>query len=315
VDHFKQIATFVNVAQRGSLSAAARHEGIAPAMVSRRLDALEARLGVKLLQRTTRRLSLTPEGNAFVEDCQKILRDLQDAESAVAARGAEATGQLRITAPAGFGRKYVAPIVAEFLHSQPRVSVALELSDRIVDLIAEGIDCAVRFGEQADSSLVRVPLGESRRVVVAAPTYLERHGTPRQPKDLVKHRCLVLGDAGGQGVQRGWSFQMDAGVQALRVDGPLTCNDGAVLHEWALGGLGLTWRSLWEIGEDLAAGRLVTVLDEFEAPPTRVYGVFPARKHLPLRLRTFVDYLKVAFAAAPLASVLQAVQPPSRSRR
>ncbi|MFN8822616.1 MAG: LysR family transcriptional regulator [Betaproteobacteria bacterium] len=316
MDHFKQIATFVSVAQRGSLSAAARHEGIAPAMVSRRLDALEARLGVKLLQRTTRRLSLTPEGSAFVEDCQKILRDLEDAESAVAARGAEATGHLRLTAPAGFGRKYVAPIVADFMRSQPRVSVALDLSDRIVDLLAEGIDCAVRFGEQADSSLVRVPLGESRRVVVASPGYLERHGTPRQPRDLARHRCLVLGDAaaGQQGAQRGWSFTIDGAVQSLRMEGPLSCNDGAVLHDWALGGLGLSWRSLWEVGEDLSARRLVSVLDEFSAPPTRVYGVFPARKHLPLRLRAFVDYLKRAFAAAPLDRVLAASPPPSHRR-
>lgn len=314
MDHFKQIATFVNVAQRGSLSAAARHEGIAPAMVSRRLDALEARLGVKLLQRTTRRLSLTPEGSAFVEDCQRILRELEDAESAVAARGAEATGHLRITAPAGFGRKYVAPMVAEFARTQPRVTVGLDLSDRIVDLLAEGIDCAVRFGEQADSSLVRVPLGESRRVVVAAPGYLERHGTPKEPRDLARHRCLTLGDASGasQGAQRGWSFVIDGAVQALRIDGPLSCNDGAVLHEWSLAGLGLTWRSLWEVGDDLAAGRLVSVLDDFAAPPTRVYCVFPVRKHLPLRLRSFVDFLKASFAAAPLTRVLSASKPRSR---
>jgi DNA-binding transcriptional LysR family regulator len=306
LDHFKQIATFVDVAQRGSLSAAARHEGIAPAMVSRRLDALEARLGVKLLQRSTRRLSLTPEGSAFVEDCQKVLRDLQDAESAVSARGAEATGHLRLTAPAGFGRKYVAPIVAEFMRSHPRISVALDLSDRIVDLLAEGIDCAIRFGEQADSSLVRVPLGQSRRVVVVAPGYLERHGTPLHPGDLVRHRCLVLGDAGGRqpGAQRGWSFEIDGAVQPLRVEGPLACNDGAVLHDWALAGLGLTWRSLWEVGEDLAAGRLVSVLDGFSAPPTRVYAVFAARKHLPLRLRSFVDYLKLAFQSPRLDHVL-----------
>lgn len=297
----------MNVAQRGSLSAAARHEGIAPAMVSRRLDALEARLGVKLLQRTTRRLSLTPEGTAFVEDCQRVLRDLEDAESAVAARGAEATGHLRVTAPAGFGRKYVAPMVAAFVRGQPRVSVGLELADRIVDLLAEGMDCAVRFGEQADSSLVRVPLGESRRLVVAAPNYLERFGRPRHPRELARHRCLVLGDgAGSQGVQRGWNFEVDGAVHAMRVDGPLACNDGAVLHEWSLAGLGLTWRSLWEVGEDLAAGRLVTVLDDYAAPPTRVYCVFPARKHLPLRLRTFVDYLKTAFAAPPLTQVLDA---------
>ena len=151
VDQFKQISTFVNVVARGNLSAAARHEGIAPAMVSRRLDALEARLGIKLMQRTTRRITLTPEGTAFAEDCQRILRDLLEAESAVAARGVEASGNLRITAPAGFGRLFVAPLAAEFAREHPKVSVTLDLSDRIADLIADGFDCAIRFGEEADN--------------------------------------------------------------------------------------------------------------------------------------------------------------------
>lgn len=304
MDHFKQIATFVNVAQRGSLSAAARHEGIAPAMVSRRLDALEARLGVKLLQRTTRRLTLTPEGTAFVEDCQRILRELEDAESAVAARGVQATGHLRVTAPAGFGRKFVAPLAAEFGQAHPQVSVALDLSDRVMDLLAESMDCAIRFGEQADSSLVRIALGESRRLVVAAPGYLQRHGRPQHPNDLHQHRCLALGDASSQSSQRGWMFNIDGAIESVRVAGPIACNDGAVLHDWALAGLGLAWRSLWEVGEDLAAGRLVPVLEAFEAPATRVYCVFPARKHLPLRLRVFVDFLKERFARPPLNHVL-----------
>lgn len=303
VDQFKQINTFVHVVQRGSLSAAARHEGIAPAMVSRRLDALEARLGVKLLQRTTRRVTLTPEGSAFVEDCQRILRELEEAESAVAARGVEASGHLRITAPAGFGRKFVAPLVAQFARLHPKVSVAIDLSDRISDLMNEGLDCAIRFGEEADSSLVRLPLGESRRLVVAAPAYLQRYGVPAHPRDLQQHACLTLGDI-GTSQQRGWLFDDAGQVHAFRLGGPLACNDGAVLHEWALEGLGLAWRSLWEVGEDLQAGRLTSVLDEFAAPPTRVYCVFPARKHLPLRVRLFVDFVKAQFATAPLAQVL-----------
>lgn len=314
MDQFKQISTFVHVVQRGSLSAAARHEGIAPAMVSRRLDALEARLGVKLLQRTTRRVTLTPEGSAFVEDCQRILRELEDAESAVAARGVEASGHLRITAPAGFGRKYVAPLVAEFARQHPKVSVALDLSDRISDLMAEGLDCAIRFGEEADSSLVRLPLGESRRIVVAAPTYLQRHGAPLHPRDLAQHACLTLGDV-GTSQQRGWLFTVDGQMQAFRLGGPLACNDGAVLHEWALAGLGLAWRSLWEVGEDIAAHRLLAMLDPFAAPPTRVYCVFPARKHLPLRVRLFVDFIKGRFAAAPLSRVLASAGPPPRGKR
>lgn len=304
MDQFKQIATFVLVAQRGSLSAAARHEGIAPAMVSRRLDALERRLGVKLMQRTTRRLSLTPEGAAFVEDCQRILREMEDAEAAVSSQRADAIGHLRLTAPAGFGRQYVAPIVAQFVRSHGRATVSLDLTDRLVDLVGEGYDCALRFGEQADASLVRIALGESRRVVVAAPPYLKRCGKPRHPDELAAHECMTLGDAAGGSSQRGWTFTVGGDVVHARLGGKLACNDGAVLHDWALAGLGLTWRSWWEVHEDLAAGRLVSVLDEYAAPPTPVYCVVPARKHLPLRVRLFADALRHAFDEPPLADLL-----------
>jgi DNA-binding transcriptional LysR family regulator len=316
MDHFKQIATFVSVAQRGSLSAAARHEGVAPAMVSRRLDALEARLGVKLLQRTTRRLSLTPEGAAFVEDCQRVLNELEAAETAVSARGAEATGHLRVTAPAGFGRKYIAPIVADFACEHPRVTVSLDLSDRLVDLLAEGMDCAIRFGEQADSSLVRIKLGDSLRVIVAAPEYLRKYGQPKHPAELAHHHCLTLGDSSGVGAspQRGWTLMVDGAPTTFRVSGTLACNDGAVLHDWALAGLGMAWRSLWEVGEDILAGRLVSVLDPYAAPPTHVYCVFPARKHLPLRVRMFVDRLKASFAEDSLRLALGAVDLPRMPR-
>jgi len=304
MDQFKQIATFVSVAQRGSLSAAARHEGIAPAMVSRRLDALERRLGVKLMQRTTRRLSLTPEGAAFVEDCQRILREMEEAEAAVASQRANAIGHLRLTAPAGFGRLHVAPVVAQFIRSHSRATVSLDLTDRLVDLIGEGYDCALRFGEQADSSLVRIPLGESRRVVVAAPAYLKRHGIPKHPEDLAAHVCLALGDAAGTTPQRGWTFRIAGKVINARINGKLACSDGAVLHDWAIAGLGLAWRSWWEVHEDLASGRLVSVLDSYAAPPTPVFCVMPARRHLPLRVRVFVDALKHAFESAPLADLL-----------
>lgn len=308
MDRFKQITTFVNVTQRGSLSAAARHEGIAPAMVSRRIDALEARLGVKLLRRTTRRLSLTPEGAAFVEDCQRILSDLEAAETAVSARGVEATGHLRVTAPAGFGRKYIAPLVAEFAREHPRLNVSLDLSDRVVDLLAEGFDCAIRFGEQADSALARIKLGESLRVVVAAPVYLRRRGQPGHPVELARHLCLTLADGTGAGTapQRGWTFTIDGAPSTIRVAGALACNDGAVLHDWALAGLGLAWRSLWEVGDDIRAGRLVSVLDSYAAAPTPVYCVLPARKHLPTRVRLFIDKLRASFADDALRLALGA---------
>ena len=309
MDQFKQISTFVHVVQRGSLSAAARHEGIAPAMVSRRLDALESRLGVKLLQRTTRRVSLTAEGSAFVEHCQRILRELEDAESAVAARSVEVTGQLRLTAPAGFGRQFIAPLVAQFVETHPRVNVALDLSDRVVDVVAEGFDCAIRFGEHADASLVRIPLGASRRVVVASPAFLARH-RPRSIDDLTHLPCLALAETGGSaaGSQRGWTLMQGRTPSVIRVAGTLSCNDGAVLHGWCLAGLGLAWRSMWEVSEDVAAGRLETVLDELAAPPVPVVGLLPARKHLPSRVRTFIDFVKEAFQSPHVVAALGAPQ-------
>lgn len=294
MDAFKQITSFVATATHGSLSAAARTEGVTPAIVGRRLDALEARLGVKLMQRTTRRLSLTSEGQAFLEDCQRILDDLANAEAAVSLGGVKASGNLKISAPAGFGRKHVAPLVGDFMAANPELTVNLDLTDRLVDLLKESIDCAVRIGELADSSLVSVRLGEMRRVVVASPAYLVAHGVPRAPADLARHNCLVLGQ------QRGWSFRdPDSGVvQTLKVNGSFECNDGAVLHEWALKSRGLAWRSLWEVGSDVREGRLTTVLDAWQAPPMGIYAVFPERRHLPLRVRLFIDLLKETYERA-----------------
>ncbi|KVV46313.1 LysR family transcriptional regulator [Burkholderia territorii] len=290
MDRFKQIETFAAVAAKGSLSAAAHAEGVAPAIIGRRLDALEERLGVKLLVRTTRKLTLTFEGSAFLEDCQRIINDMQNAEASVSAGGVKASGHLRISAPAGFGRRHVAPLVPEFSGAHPDVSVTLDLSDRMVDLVNEGFDCAVRLGELPDSSLVSLKLGENRRVCVASPAYLARRGTPATLDELARHNCLALAANANQ--QRGWSFQEDGKVVSIRVSGTMECSDGAVLHEWCLAGYGLAWRSWWEVGEDIAAGRLVSVLDAFAAPPIGIHAVFPQRRHLPLRVRLFLDYLK-----------------------
>lgn len=286
MDKLKQIESFVAVASRGSLTAAAAAEGIAAGVVSRRLDALEARLGVKLLLRTTRRVTLTFEGSAYLEDCQRILRELGEAEASVSLGGVKARGHLRVSAPAGFGRRHVAPLVMQFLDAHPEVTVNLDLSDRLVDLVNEGVDCAIRVGELTDSSLVSIKLAENRRAVVASPNYLARHGTPRTLEDLARHDCLSLGQ------QRGWLFRVGEETVSIKVSGLLECNDGAVLHEWALAGRGLAWRSLWEVGTDLKSGALVAVLDEFAAPPTGIYAVFPQRKYLPLRVRLLIDHLK-----------------------
>lgn len=289
MDTFKQLEAFVLTAQRGSLSAAAAQLGVTPAIVGRRIDALEARLGVKLMQRTTRRLALTFEGDAFLENGLRILDDLANAEASVSLGGVKASGHMKLSAPAGFGRRHVALPVREFLAAHPDVTVNLDLSDRLVDLVNEGIDCAIRVGDLADSTLVSIKLAENRRAVVASPDYLARRGTPQAPADLVRHDCLSLGP------QRGWAFADPAEggrVDTVKVNGRFECNDGAVLREWALAGMGLSWRSLWEVGDDLRHGRLVTVLDAYAAPPTGIWAVFPQRRHLPLRVRLFIDFLK-----------------------
>ncbi len=290
MDRLKQLESFVSAAARGSLSAAARAEGVAPAVIGRRLDALEERLGVKLLVRTTRRLNLTHEGSAFLEDCQRLLADIASAEASVSAGGVKASGHLRITAPAGFGRRHVAPLVPPFRQAHPEVTLSLNLSDRVVDLAGEGYDCAVRVGDFPDSSLVSVRLADNRRLCVATPEYLRRCGTPRHPGELARFDCLTLSTDASQ--SRGWAFQEAGEVSYLKPGGPLDCSDGQVLHDWCLQGQGVAWRSTWEVEAEIASGQLVEVLAEYAAPPNGIYAVFPQRKHLPLRVRLWLDFLK-----------------------
>ena len=328
MDKLKQLESFVSVVARGSLTGAAKAEGVAPAVMGRRLDALEERLGVKLLVRTTRRISLTHEGSAFLEDCQRLLADLSDAEASVSAGGLKASGHLRITAPAGFGRRHVAPLVTRFRELHADVTMSLNLSDRVVDLAGEGFDCAVRVGDMPDSSLVSVRMADNRRLCVATPRYLQTRGTPKHPSELAKFDCLTLSSDASQ--TRGWAFRVPRNAQGqqlksvltdpgvprnaqgqqlggvltdavadqdhevvyLKPGGPLDCSDGQVLHDWCLAGYGIAWRSTWEVESEIAAGLLVPVLEEFAAPANGIYAVFPQRKHLPLRVRLWIDFLK-----------------------
>ncbi len=295
MDQFKQISTFVEVTSKGSLSAAARAEGIAPAMIGRRLDALEERLGVKLLQRTTRKIALTNEGASFLEDCQRILAELEDAESAVSERSTHASGHLMISAPAGFGRQHVAPLMPSFLAEHRDVTITLNLNDRLVDLIGEGVDVAIRIASLSDSNLISTKLADNQRVVVASPAYIKRHGRPETLADLQKHNCLAMSSEGNQ---RGWTFRQHGKITTFKITGNMICNDGQVLHDWALSGKGLAWRSMWEVGSAIESGKLVSVLDEFAAPGNDIYAVFAQRQHLPLRIRVFVDFLRRTYAQA-----------------
>lgn len=299
MDKLKAFESFVSVAQKGSLTAAANAEGVAPAIIGRRLDGLESHLGVKLLVRTTRRITLTHEGSAFLEDCQRLLADVANAEASVSAGGLKASGHLRITAPAGFGRRHVAPLVPQFCTAHPDVTVSLNLSDRVVDLAAEGFDCAVRVGDLPDSSLVSVRMADNRRLCVATPEFLKRHGTPQTPNDLMRLRCLTLSSDASQ--TKGWAFRVPTATGAhelihLRPAGRMDCSDGQVLHDWCLAGFGIAWRSTWEVATQIKSGQLVSVLDDFAAAPNGIYAVFSQRKHLPLRLRLWIDFLKDRYA-------------------
>lgn len=299
MDKLKAFESFVSVATRGSLTAAARAEGVAPAIMGRRLDALEAHLGVKLLVRTTRRMTLTHEGSAFLEDCQRLMSDVANAEASVSAGGLKASGHLRITAPAGFGRRHIAALVPRFRSVHPAVTVSLNLSDRMADLAGDGFDCAVRVGDMPDSSLVSVRVADNRRLCVATPQYLAQRGTPQTPVELAQHDCLTLSSEASQ--TRGWAFcTRSAGGESelihIRPRGQLDCSDGQVLYEWCLAGHGIAWRSSWEVEQEVASGQLVPVLEAFAAPPNGVYVVFPQRKLLPLRVRLWIDFLKHHFA-------------------
>lgn len=290
MDRFSQLEAFVASATLGSFSAAARAEGVTPALIARRLDALEARLGIRLFVRSTRRLALTAEGHTLLEEAPAILHGLQETEARLSRGGAQAVGLLRVSAPAGFGRRHIAPRLPDLQAQYPDLEISLDLSDNFVDLANDRFDCAIRIGDLDDSSLVSTRLADNQRVVVGAPSYLRWAGIPTHPSDLVHHRCLSLSAKSGQA--RGWLFRIDGQTVAQRVHGPLVCSDGSVLRQWCLDGHGLAWRSLWEVHEDIHHARLTIVLDEFKAPTNGIFALMPNRRLTPTRVRVFVDWLK-----------------------
>ncbi len=288
MDKLKAFESFVSVATKGSLTAAAKAEGVAPAIMGRRLDALEEHLGVKLMVRTTRRISLTHEGSAFLEDCQRLLTDVSNAEASVSAGGVKAAGHLRITAPAGFGRRHVAPLVPNFYALHPEVKISLNLSDRVVDLAAEGYDCAVRVGDLPDSSLISVRLADNRRLCVATPA-LPGSGTGRRSTRASwrSTACLTLSSDASQ--TRGWAFRLPrpeggSDVAYIKPSGPLDCTDGQVLYDWCLDGWGIAWRSTWEVERDIAAGPAGAAAGRLCRPAQwHLHGVSAAQAHAAAR--------------------------------
>jgi len=290
------MTVFAKVVGAGSLSAAARELGLSPALVSRDLAALEARLGVRLINRTTRSLHLTDEGASYYEACSRLLAEVDEADAAVAAGRVEPQGVLRVALPASFGHIHVAPRIPAFAAQYPKVRLALSLSDRSVNVIEEGFDIAVRIAELEDSSLAARKLAPNRRVVCASPDYLARHGTPRLPEDLIHHNVLTTGD-----FAMSWDFKDPRGKPGtVRVGGRHACDNWEVLREWALAGLGIALKSTWDVYQHLQDGSLVELFPGYAFhSDVAIYAVYPHRRHLPAKTRVFIEFLAALFGPEP----------------
>ena len=287
---YTELHSFVQVAQKGSFAAASLVEGVTPAILGRRLDSLEWRLGCKLMHRSTRGLRLTELGEQFLERARILLREFDEIEAEIGSNSSMVKGHLMVSAPAGFGRLHVAPHALAFQERYPNLKLSFNLTDHVVDLVGEGYDLGIRIGEVRDANYVAVKLFPNRRVVCGTPAYFVRHGKPQTPEDLINHNCLAFTMQGGQ--QRGWIFMRDGEQLAVKVSGNLACNDGEQLFSWGAQGVGLGWRSTWEIQGELRRGELVTVLDEFALPDYDIQAVYPQQRYLPAKTRFFIDYLR-----------------------
>lgn len=297
MDRLTSMTIFRRVVELGSFSAAARELNLSVAAASKHVARLEERLGVRLLNRTTRRLSLTEAGGTYYEHARRLLIETEEMEQAVGQLQVAPRGVLRVNAPMSFGLGYVAPLVARFLEPYPELRIDLTLNDRYVDLIGEGVDLAIRIGEMADSTLLTRRLAPSRRCLVAAPAYLARHGTPRVLADLARHRCLIYayqltGDT--------WRFRTAFGDRDIPVAGPLRVNNGDATRLASLDGLGIALQPAFIVGPDIAAGRLVELHLEDGAPiPLDIRAVYPPSRFVPAKTRLFIEFLLDAYADAP----------------
>lgn len=288
MDKLKAMQAFVQIAEAGSLTAAARAlDSSLPAMV-RTLAALEAHLGVRLVHRTTRRMSLTEEGKLYLESCRQLLGAVQEAEAALVADVSEPTGLLHITAPVMFGQLHITPAVMRFVQRFAQVQCNVVLADRVVNLLEEGLDLGIRIGALEDSSLVAQPLGTLRRVVVASPQYLAQVGRPTHPRDLLQANCIrFLGTSGPW-----WTFHTQNKTFTVPVSGNLTFNHNAPVLDACLAGMGFGMFVSYQVAPYLADGRLELVLEAFEPPPRPIQVVYPHARLLPARTRAFIDFIK-----------------------
>lgn len=288
----EDLRIYIAVIHAGNFTAAAEQLMLSKQYVSRRMAALEASLGVRLLIRNTRKLSVTDAGLLFAQHAQRILDEIQEAELAVSEQQQTLRGTFRINLPMSFGMSHLSPLIAEFLSHHPALQFQIELADRYVDVIGEGVDMAIRIGTLADSTLIARPLGELKRVICCSPDYLKRAGTPQHPDELLQHACLRYGREG----QNGWELQVNGIAKWLAVQGPMVSNNGEVLRDAALAGLGLVLLPAFIVESALQRGELVTVLDGCQPPPLSLNAVYPQH-----RQRSEVNHQLLAFLQTRLA--------------
>ena len=289
------LAFFAVLARQPSLAAAAPELGLSAPAVSRRLAALEHRLGVRLLNRTTRRLSLTPEGERYLEEGSRLLRDIEQLERALGDSRNLPRGLLRINATFGFGRRHLAPAVSDFVRRHPEVEVILELTDRPLDLTAHAIDIGIRFGVPPDARVLARHIAANRRLLCAAPAYLATHGTPTEPRELVHHQCIVIRE--NNAAYNTWHVSDGKQQETVKVHGALATNHGEIAVDWGLAGHGILLRSEWDVAPYLRAGTLQQVLPAWSDPSADIHAIYPQRHHLSAKVRVFLDFLADRFAA------------------
>jgi DNA-binding transcriptional LysR family regulator len=291
-----ELGFFVALATNGSLSGAARELGITPAAVSKRLSQMEARLGVPLVNRTTRRMSLTPDGELLLEHGRRILGEIADLDQMLSASKGQPKGQLRVNATLGFGRLHIAPAISQYVLRYPEVDVQLQLSVKPPPLTEDQFDVCIRFGEPGDTRVIAKKLAHNRRLLCASPKYIATHGEPLIPSELVRHNCICIRQ--GDEAYGTWRLYKDRGDDAgelVKVRGNLTTNDGEIAVNWALDGHGILMRAEWDVERYLESGRLAQVLPQYRTPDADIYAVYPQHQHQSARVRTLVAFLTQAF--------------------
>ncbi len=291
------MALFVQVVKAGGLAAAGRQIGLSPASMTARVNALEEHYNTRLLQRTTRRISLTDAGQRFYNACLRVLEEVKQAEAALQSNKESLSGQLRVTAPSDFGRQYVVPALSDFVSQHPAVTPYLHLSDGVVNLIENGYDLGIRYGNLPDSDLIVRDLAVNHRVLIASPNYLKKYGVPKHPNDLKEHQCLV-GERLGEPLNK-WQFKVKDEQLIIKVKPAFSCNDSSIVRLWALADKGIAYKSIWDVQQDIEKGDLQTILDDFvfgfitgDNEKTGLQIVYPNRRYLPVQVAGFIKFFK-----------------------